>query len=286
MRTLIATFAVCALLAGLAPDCAEAARMGGGRSFGAQRQITPPARKVARQQAAPAQTAPAAKPSAVPGGNRWLGPLAGLAAGIGLGWLFSQGGFGAGFSAIVLALLVGIAVVALARLLLRRRDGLPSSPYAALGRNAVSAPAPSQFAVLPGAAPLEPERQAARVPVDFDEAGFVKQAKLNFIRLQNANDSGDMETLREVTTEEMFAALSADFAARGKQAQQTDVANLSASVLEVATEDDMHWVSVHFSGMLREDANAEPAAFDEVWHLQKPVAGQSGWLLAGIQQVT
>jgi predicted lipid-binding transport protein (Tim44 family) len=285
MRALIATFSVCAVLAGLAPDGAQAARLGGGRSFGAQRQVMPPVRKVDPQRATPAPTAPTPQPSATPG-NRWLGPLAGLAAGLGLGWLFSQGGFGAGLSTILLALLLAFAAVALVRLLARRRSGLTSAPYAALGREAVNAPPPSQLGMLQGGAPLESEQQAPRMPVDFDVTGFVKQAKLNFIRLQVANDRGDLEALREVTTDEMFESLSADFAARGKQVQQTDVSDLSASVLEVATEDDMHWASVRFSGMLREDENAAPAPFDEVWHLRKPAAGQSGWLLAGIQQVS
>jgi predicted lipid-binding transport protein (Tim44 family) len=42
---------------------------------------------------------------------------------------------------------------------------------------------------------------------------------------------------------------------------------------------------VRFSGAIREDAGATATPFEEIWHLQKPVDGSSGWLLAGIQQV-
>ena len=43
-------------------------------------------------------------------------------------------------------------------------------------------------------------------------------------------------------------------------------------------------ISVRFTGLLREDANTAPEAIDETWHLTKPRSGNSGWLVAGIQQ--
>jgi predicted lipid-binding transport protein (Tim44 family) len=43
-------------------------------------------------------------------------------------------------------------------------------------------------------------------------------------------------------------------------------------------------VSVRFSGLIREEAGAQPDPFSEVWHLVKPTDGRSGWQLAGIQQ--
>ena len=39
------------------------------------------------------------------------------------------------------------------------------------------------------------------------------------------------------------------------------------------------------NGLLREEAGGAPNHFDEIWHLTKPVAGGSGWVVAGIQQV-
>src|SRR3970040_1717787 len=106
--------ALCALALGaaLTIDSTEAARLGGGRSFGAQR-TAPMQRQVqpaapAQQSAGnPAQTAPAA-PAA---GNRWLGPIAGLAAGLGLGWLLGQGGlggFGGMIGSVMMVLLGGL----------------------------------------------------------------------------------------------------------------------------------------------------------------------------------
>ncbi|MGB7541279.1 MAG: hypothetical protein WBM28_04590, partial [Burkholderiales bacterium] len=89
---IVALFAL-TLVAGLMPEDAQAkGRLGGGRSIGTQRQVTTPQKQAAppsQQQAAPA--APQPQPA---GASRWLGPLAGLAAGLGLGWLFANGGFG------------------------------------------------------------------------------------------------------------------------------------------------------------------------------------------------
>jgi predicted lipid-binding transport protein (Tim44 family) len=123
------------------------------------------------------------------------------------------------------------------------------------------------------------------VPAGFDAEGFARQAKLNFICLQAANDSGNLDDLREFTTPEVFAELKMQLAERGNAEQRTDVVELNAEVVEVAEEAGRYVVSVRFNGLLREEAGGPPSHFDEIWHLTKPVAGGSGWVVAGIQQV-
>src|SRR6185436_18339873 len=89
-----ATAVVVALLSfALFAQDAEAARLGGGRSFGRQSQ------GVTRQQAAPPQqpakgaaTNPAQQQAPAPAGNRWLGALGGIAAGLGIAALLSHFG--------------------------------------------------------------------------------------------------------------------------------------------------------------------------------------------------
>jgi predicted lipid-binding transport protein (Tim44 family) len=83
----------------------------------------------------------------------------------------------------------------------------------------------------------------------------------------------------------MFAEIRMQYQERGNKSQETDVMQLNAELLEVVTEDGRHIASVHFSGQLREEANAAPEAFAEIWHLAKPVDGSRGWNVAGIQQV-
>lgn len=283
MKRLFGAVFALALVAGLAPESADAARFGGGRSLGAQR-AAPMQRQAAPPAAAPAAPAKQAAPATQPTGNRWLGPLAGLAAGLGLGWLFAQGGFGALASALLMALVAGLAITLLMRIFAKRREA-PAGPlqYAGLGSETVAAPPSSQLP--PADSATEPSvAVAAQIPPGFDVEGFLKHAKRNFVQLQEANDDADLAQLREVTTGEIFDALKGDIAERGARQQQTEIIMLNASLLEVATEGNMHWASVRFSGTLRESPRAAAETFEEVWNLQKPVSGETGWLLAGIQQ--
>src|SRR5450830_699302 len=105
--------AVFLLFAGLN---AEAARLGGGRSFGkqssnvTQRQATP-AQGVAKPAAAPAPTAPPAVAPKKP----WGAMLGGLAAGLGLAWLSSSlglGGMMSGMGQILMFALLALAIMA------------------------------------------------------------------------------------------------------------------------------------------------------------------------------
>ena len=134
-----------------------------------------------------------------------------------------------------------------------------------------------------GAAPA-PAAVANRFPPGFDVAQFAHHAKLNFTRLQAANDQGDLSTMRDFMTPELYAQIAADIKARGQTPQKTDVVTLNADVLEVVPEDGVYVASVNFSGMIREEADAPAAPFSETWHLEKPLNGSTGWLISGIQQ--
>jgi len=291
MKRLFTVLCVLALGAALVPDLAEAARVGGGRSVGAQR-AAPMQRQA--QPAAPAQqpkqaTQPTQPAQPAPAGNRWLGPIAGLAAGLGLGWLLGQGGLGGlggMIGSVMLMLLVAFGVMMLVRMFARRNAAAtPPMQYAGLGNETVAAPPPSQMpAAQAGAQPDFRSQFQPQIPAGFDVDGFLRQAKLNFVRLQQANDRGEADSLREITTDEMYASLKVDLLERAGQSQQTDVVSLTASLLEVVTEGNVHWASVLFSGTIRETPDSAPVAFEEVWNLQKPLDGKSGWLLAGIQQ--
>jgi predicted lipid-binding transport protein (Tim44 family) len=257
---------------------ADAKRLGGGRSVGAQRNVTaPPASTPAKpaQQAAPQQgnaagTTPAtaqAQPS------RW-GMLGGILGGLALGGLLGHffGGDGLmGF--LVFGALAILAVMAIRAFMARR--GEQQRPMQLAGMNeTLSAPPPQP--VTGGAL-----TRAAAIPAGFDTAGFLKAAKTNFLRLQMAHDTGRVDEIREFTTGEMFDALREHFEA----GQETDVVSLDADLLEVASENERHWASVRFSGTVRETRGGEPVGFTEVWNLVKPADGSSGWLLAGIQQM-
>jgi len=276
MKRLIISLIALTLGTAIAADGAQAARLGGGRSLGVQRQVAAPPK-----QATPPSQQPATAPQSS-GSGRWFAPLAGLAAGLGLGWLLAHG-FGSALAVFLVALLAGALALAFMRSLSRARTQVPGAHYAGFGDETVAAPPPSQRLGDTGAQPDYRSQFLSSIPSDFDVEGFLKEARRNFLRIQDANDRGDLARLRQVTTEEMFDALKSD-ALKGSGEQGTDVVSLKASLLELVTERDLHWASVRFSGSIREKASAPAEPFEEIWNLCKPVNGASGWLLAGIQQ--
>ncbi len=258
---------------------AEAKRFGGGGSIGKQRSMSAPAQKAPAipYQAAPQPTTP---PAAAAQGNKWIGPLAGLAAGIGLAALFSHLGIGEGMGAVLMIVLVVVAVMFLLSLLRRRPQ--PAMQYAGVpyGGTAQCAPASAATPVSTGTATTN-----SSIPPDFPVESFLRSAKTSFIRLQAANDRKDLNDIREYTTPEMFAEISMQIQERDNTPQKTDVDSVQAELLEVATEQDIASASVRLSGQIREN-NGAPENFDEIWHVQKNLKDdKSVWLLAGIQQV-
>jgi len=304
-RLSILALAALTIAALASADIADAKRLGGGRSFGSQRQSiapsTPPAAAPSTPSGAasnpvmpatPANpaTAAAARPAmpAASGASRWLGPIAGLAAGIGLAALLSHFGLSETFASfLMLALLVVVGVVVLRWLFTRRASSASALQYAGPQRIEPTAPRGYESHVGPtwGAGAAAPAADAnAKIPPGFDVAGFVRQASQQFNRLQAAWDAGDRTALSDVMTPQMYAEVERDLASRATH-QPSEVVTLNADVLEVATEGAQYVASVRFHGLMREDGATAPQAFDEVWNLQKPVDGSSGWLLAGIQQL-
>ncbi|MFT3850027.1 MAG: Tim44-like domain-containing protein [Propionivibrio sp.] len=278
-------------------DAEAAKRLGGGKSFGVQRQMTAPAKAptVAPTQsptaaASTATAAPAAAAAQTPK-RSWMGPIAGLAAGLGLAALASHLGFGGELASILMLGLLAMAVVAVIGFFMRKRTAGPAPAMAGAGgafqyRGSESGyPAPRNDVLsMPGSTVDTDAAPARNIPADFDVAGFVRNAKVNFIRLQAANDAGNLDDIREFTTPEMFAEIRMDFEERRGAAQETDVVTIDADVLEVAEEPTRYVVSVRFTGLVREEKDAAAEPIDEIWHLVKPRAGKGGWLLAGIQQ--
>jgi predicted lipid-binding transport protein (Tim44 family) len=303
MKTWLMAVLLASVSLALVPTGADAKRLGGGRPAGMQRTVPDkPAQSAPATPAgnpnAPGTPANAAAPGATPPPaaaptRSWLGPVAGLAAGLGLAALFSHLGMGEGFANIVmLALLAMVALVAIRWLMRRFASGASQAmPYAMAGAGSAGpGVGPNALAPSPRIEPrLEsPDAPAATgtrlaLPADFDVAAFERISKTIFIRLQTANDSADLNDLRAFTTPELFASLRVDLQERGAAAQQTDVVTLNAELIDFAQEGERQIVSVRFHGLIREEANTPAAPFDEVWHLVRPLDGSRSWAIAGIQ---
>jgi len=277
------------------PD-AEAKRMGGGSNLG--RQTTMP-KQAQTPAAAPTQAQrPGAAAPAASGASRWLGPLAGLAAGGLLAAMFFGGAF-EGMAAMDWMLIAAMAIGAffLFRALRRRAA---TGPIPAMGRmgpagvpTGVPAGAPTGAAGYGDRSGFEPRPAAAaatsgqsEAPSWFDGPGFAAGAKSHYIRLQAAWDKADWTDIRTYTTPALFAELQAEHHRSATEGQETEVVRLNAELLQVQRDGDQVLASVRFSGLIREEAKGPAEPFDEVWHVQHAWASPDGdWLISGIQQV-
>jgi len=317
-RLMTLMLAVACAAVAVAPLDAEAKRLGSGRPAGMQRQMpakqadtSPPAspnnatnNAAARpNQAAPANAA--APAAAQPAKRSWMGPIAGLAAGLGLAALASHFGFGEALgNFMMMALLAVVAMVAIGWLMRRMRGGAAASgagpqlagagaPFPQGAPEPVAPQSPmardSFAAGGMGASPAAPAgvaaASAAVAPAGFDAAGFTRIAKMIFIRMQAANDDANLDDLRKFTTPELFASLRLDLQERGTAKQQTDVMQLDAEVVDTAQEQGQWVVSMRFHGLIREEIDQGAQPFDELWHLVKPLDDSRDWAIAGISPV-
>ena len=286
-------------LSTVAMDAEAAKRMGSGKSLGTQRQATPDKSPAAATPAAATTPAAAGATPAAPS-RSWMGPVAGLAAGLGLAALASHLGFGEELASMLMIGLLAAAVMVAIGFFMRKRaaarqGGAARSgvmQYSPAGAGpAAGQPTPAYEVAMPagggsgiGSALGAGATQGKRIPDDFDVAGFERHAKVNFIRLQAAHDASNLDDIRAFTTPEMFAELKLELAERGASTQTTDVVSLHATVIEVDEDPQRYLVSVRFTGTIRADSTEPDEAFDEMWHLTKSRQGNSGWVLAGIQQ--
>jgi predicted lipid-binding transport protein (Tim44 family) len=278
----IATLMTLAVLSfGLATFDAEAKRFGGGKSIGQQRQSISP-------QAAPKPTQAPTAAAAAAGGNKWAGPLAGLAAGGLLAALFMGGAFeGVNMTDVLMLAALMAAIFFVIRMMRKSRQEQVTRPlqYSGMDANTSNSPIPPTSMGLGTA--TEATQKTANIPADFKVEPFLRNAKTSFIRLQAANDARDLNDIREYTTPEMYAEISMQISERGDEPQKTEVLSINAELLEVVTTDDQAIASVRFNGQLRESPDSLPESIDEIWHVQKSLKdAEAVWLLAGIQQVS
>ena len=282
---------------------ATARPMGGGRSIGRQspavsRQQAAPQAPVQRPAAAPA---PVAAPAAIPPkpASVWKGMLGGALLGLGVGAMLSHLGMGGAmasmFSSILMIALLAFAAMFIYRMF-RRKDAPAGNKFQSYATPAPAAYTPEIGSGMPPAA-FQPVQQPSStmsyasaapwgVPADFDSAAFLRHAKSSFIRMQAAWDKADVNDLREFTTPEVFAELKMQIQERGASADFTDVVSIDGELLGIETIGNEYLASVKFTGMIKPAPNAAAEPFAEVWNMSKPVSGSTGWVLAGIQQLS
>jgi predicted lipid-binding transport protein (Tim44 family) len=256
---------VALITCGLFLQTAEAKRFGGGKSFGYNRSFS---------NSQHANRTPTPAPQSTPARNKWLAPLAGLAAGGLLASLFMGHGMGSG---ILSWILIGAAAFFIWRLISRFKSQARPMPM----QQALQSEPVAHFT------PTETLHNTSYTPTPatsgFDESAFLRTAKTTFIRLQAAYDHNNLSDIRQFTAPEVFAEIQMQLQERHDAPNQTDVIEINARLLDLDIESDKLTASVNFSGLIREESNAQPIEIKEIWHFTKLKSAEN-WLLAGIQQ--
>lgn len=294
----LAFFVMCCSLSLVLPDMAEAARMGGGRSFGskpsmstpapAPRPATPQTQGMNRQQT---QTSAAAAPR--PGGmfGGMGGIFGGLLAGTLLGSLLGGHGFsGGGIMDILLLGLLAFLGYKLFTAMRSRRNPAPAAAGAGGATSVFRQEEPFQRAenstgwgAMAGNAPAAETAQIS-VPEGFDVEEFLRGAKMAYTRLQGSWDRRDLADIAQFATPAVLQVLREQMASDPTPGK-TEIVLVNAQLLEVTTSGGEEYAQVYFDALLRETPEQQtPSAAREIWHFVRPVNGGS-WKLDGIQQV-
>ena len=294
MKNLLALALAILTFSLLAMPIAEAKRLGGGSNLG--KQYSSPPASASTQQARSSHTTAtqpnSAQATRAAGASRWLGPLAGLAAGGLLASLFFGDAF-EGLQVMDFLLLVALVIggIMLFRMLRRGTGPTPASANASPGRFGGGQVSPEyarqpHSVAQPGMVSPQVQSSENQAPGWFDPHTFTSGAKNHFLRLQAAWDKADFSDIRAYTMPELFTELQRERQSLGSGPQFTEVVTLNVSLTGLRRDDNQLVVSLEFSGLIREDQQGPANPFREIWHIQHAWNTPDGdWFIAGIQQV-
>ena len=262
---------------------ANAKRFGGGKSSGAAPMHQ--TRQAAPSTPAAAPTAPGRAPAAASGASRWLGPLAGIAAGGLLASMF----MGDGFQGLQIFdfLIVGLIAFLVFRFIAarRRQQQAHAAPagHAPYHREApTQQPASSIFGG--SAAPAAAAAPAINAPAWFNEQNFLGAARNHFMALQQHWDANEMEQIAEFVTPQMLEFLKRERANEGDGLQSTYIDDLDVQLEGVDDRADKTIATITFRGVSKNSRFDQGEAFSESWHMERAQGENQPWLLAGIRQ--
>ena len=259
---------------------ANAKRFGGGKSAGAApshqtRQAAPAA--------APAAAGAAGAAAKAGGASRWLGPLAGLAAGGLLASMFMGGGF-QGMQFFDILIMAVIAFLIFRFIAARRRkqaDMMAPAGHAPMQREAFDAkPAASIF----GGSAAPAARPVINAPAWFNEQSFLEAARNHFQSLQQHWDANEMDKIAEFVTPQMLDFLKRERADLGDGFNSTYIDNLTVQLDGLDDRADKTIATLTFSGLSKTSRFDQGETFSESWNMERAQGENQPWLVAGIRQ--
>lgn len=261
---------------------ANAKRFGGGKSSGAA--PTHQTRQAAPSTPAATPAMPGRAPAAASGASRWLGPLAGIAAGGLLASMFMGDGF-EGMQFLDIIIMALIAFLAFRFIAARRRKQqqpqMAPAGHAPFQREAYEQPAQPQVF---GGSPASSARPVINAPAWFNEQSFLAAARNHFQSLQEHWDANEMDKIAEFVTPQMLQFLKQERAALGEGFQSTYIDDLNVQLEGVDDRADKTIATLTFSGVSKTSRFDQGEVFSESWNMERAQGENQPWLVAGIRQ--
>lgn len=268
----------------LSLDASAGKRMGGGKSFGSApthqtRQADAPTSAAQPAAAGTAATAAAGRAApAASGASRWLGPLAGIAAGGLLAAMFMGDGFeGIQFLDI---LLLGLIAFVIFKLFAARRQA-QGQPAMAGG---MQRQMPQQAPIFGGASASTSAAATINAPAWFDEQRFIEAGRTHFLALQQHWDAAEMDKIAEFVTPQMLSFLKEERASMGEGYQSTYIDDLSVQLDGIDELADKTVATLTFRGVAKTSRFDQGEPFSESWRMERVNGDNQPWLVAGIRQ--
>lgn len=261
---------------------ANAARFGGGKSMGSapshqSRQATP---------TTPAAAPTAAGRPAASGASRWLGPLAGIAAGGLLASMFMGDGF-QGMQIFDILIMAVIAFLIFRFITARRRKQQGEQMATAAGPMTYqreNAQQPAQNSIFGGSGAASAAAPVINAPAWFNETRFLEAARSHFQSLQQHWDANEMDKIEEFVTPQMLQFLKKERADLGDAFQSTYIDNLNVQLDGLDDRADKTIATLTFSGVSKSSRFDQGEVFSESWNMERAQGDNQPWLVAGIRQ--
>ncbi len=121
------------------------------------------------------------------------------------------------------------------------------------------------------------------LPEGFDQQGFIEGSLSHYRTVQESWNKGELETIEEYVSPELFAALSQQ---RNKLMvpPQTEVTELSAEIVRADQAGDSAEISILFRGICKDELEKSQDGIFDIWHLQRDLSTENAdWVIVGIE---
>ncbi|MCW1247134.1 Tim44 domain-containing protein [Pseudomonas sp. SAICEU22] len=272
----------------MAIDANAAKRFGGGKSSGAapthQTSQMAPSSAVGSTAATAGAAGAAGAATKASGASRWLGPLAGIAAGGLLASMFMGDGF-QGMQMFDILIMAVIAFLVFRFIAARRRkqqEQFAPAGHAPMQREVFNQQ-PAGGSIFGGAA-APVARPVTNAPAWFNEQRFIEAARSHFMSLQQHWDANEMDKIAEFVTPQLLEFLKRERAELGDGYQSTHIENLQVQLDGVDDRADKTIATLTFIGVSKDSRFDQGEAFSESWNMERAQGENQPWLVAGIRQ--